>query len=83
MSAPVAIGRVLPTLNEDGSRRWIRPKPAHGAYWRARRAVAVGLMLVFFLIPHLRLNGRPLVLLDLPRRETYARALALKTHDED
>ena len=29
MSAPVAVGRVLPTLNEDGSRRWIRPKPSH------------------------------------------------------
>ena len=68
MSAPVAIGRVLPTLNEDGSRRWIRPKPAHGAYWRARRAVAVGLMLVFFLIPHLRMAGKPIILLDLPRR---------------
>ena len=68
MSAPVAVGRVLPTLNEDGSRRWIRPKPAPGTYWHARRAVAYGLMLVFFLIPHLRMGGKPLILLDLPRR---------------
>jgi len=69
VSAPVAIGRVLPTLNEDGSRRWIRPKPSHGAYWKARRAVAYGLMLVFFLIPHLRMGGKPLILLDIPRRQ--------------
>jgi cytochrome c oxidase accessory protein FixG len=69
MTVPTAASRVLPTLNVDGSRRWIRPKPAHGRYWRARRVVAYALMLVFFLIPHLRLNGRPLVLLDLPRRE--------------
>jgi cytochrome c oxidase accessory protein FixG len=69
MSAPVAMGRVLPTLNEDGTRRWLRPKPAHGAFWRRRRAVAVALMLVFFLIPHIRLAGKPLVLLDLPRRQ--------------
>ena len=69
MSAPVAVGRVLPTLNEDGSRRWLRPKPSHGAYWQARRAVAFGLMLVFFLIPHLRMAGKPLILLDLPRRQ--------------
>jgi cytochrome c oxidase accessory protein FixG len=69
VSAPAAIGRVLPTLNQDGSRRWLRPKPSHGAYWKARRAVAVGLMLVFFLIPHLRMNGKPLILLDLPRRQ--------------
>jgi cytochrome c oxidase accessory protein FixG len=62
------MGRVLPTLNEDGTRRWIRPKPSHGAYWKMRRAVAYGLMLVFFLIPNLRMGGKPLILLDLPRR---------------
>ena len=69
MSAPVAVGRVLPTLNEDGSRRWIRPKPSHGTYATVRRAVAYGLMLVFFLIPHLRMGGKPLILLDIPRRQ--------------
>ena len=69
MSIPVAQGRVLPTLNEDGSRRWIRPKPSHGKYFVRRRNVAYGLMAIFFLIPFLRLNGKPLILLDLPRRE--------------
>src|SRR5512132_1911955 len=52
-----APGRVLSTLNEDGTRRRIRPRPAYG------------LMLVFLAIPYVRLGGRPLVLLDLPRRE--------------
>jgi len=69
VSAPVAVGRVLPTLNEDGSRRWIRPKPSHGSYAKVRRVVAYGLMLVFFLIPHLRMGGKPLILLDIPRRQ--------------
>jgi len=69
VSIPAAPGRVLPTLNEDGSRRWIRPKPSHGKYFVRRRSVAYGLMAIFFLIPFLRLNGKPLVLLDLPRRE--------------
>jgi len=69
VSAPVAVGRVLPTLNEDGSRRWIRPKPSHGSYASVRRVVAYGLMLVFFLIPHLRMGGKPLILLDIPRRQ--------------
>ena len=66
---PVLNSRVLPTLNEDGTRRWIRPKPAPGPKWRARRIVAYALMVVFFAIPHLRLAGKPLVLLDLPRRQ--------------
>jgi len=56
-------------MNEDGSRRWIRPKPSPGGFWRARRAVAYVLMVVFFALPYLRVGGRPLVLLDIPRRE--------------
>ena len=66
---PTAMGRVLPTLNEDGTRRWIRPKPSHGRFYRRRRAVAYLLMLVFLLLPNVRLAGKPLVLLDLPRRQ--------------
>ena len=31
--------------------------------------MAYGLMIVFFVIPYLRIGGRPFVLLDLPRRE--------------
>jgi hypothetical protein len=41
---------VLPTLNEDGTRRWIRPKPAHGAWWRKRQVVAYLLMALFFAV---------------------------------
>jgi cytochrome c oxidase accessory protein FixG len=69
MNAPTAVGRVLPTLNEDGTRRWIRPKPSHGKNWMRRRNVAYALMFIFFIIPYLRMNGKPLVLLDLPKRE--------------
>jgi cytochrome c oxidase accessory protein FixG len=69
VTAPSAAGRVLPTLNEDGSRRWIRPKPAHGAFYHRRQIVAYVLMVVFIAIPHLRLRGKPWLLLDLPKRE--------------
>jgi cytochrome c oxidase accessory protein FixG len=65
----IAVERVLPTLNPDGSRRWIRPRPSPGAHWRRRRTVAWVLMAVYCVLPFLRLHGRPLVLLDLPRRE--------------
>ena len=68
-SAPVAAGRVLPTLNQDGTRRWIRPKPSFGRHYAHRRVVAYALMFVFFIIPYLRVRGKPLVLLDLPRRQ--------------
>ncbi len=64
-----APGRVLSTLNEDGSRRWIRPRPSRGAWWHRRRALAWVLMLVFLAIPYVKAGGKPLVLLDLPARE--------------
>ena len=68
-AAPAPGGRVLPTLNEDGSRHWIRPKPATGPWWRRRQVMAYGLMVLFFAIPHIRINGLPAILLNVPQRE--------------
>jgi len=68
-AAPLAAERVLSTLNLDGSRRWLRPRPSKGVYLARRRAVAYALMVVFFLVPYLSVHGKPLLLLDLPRRE--------------
>jgi cytochrome c oxidase accessory protein FixG len=65
----IAPGTVLPTLNPDGSRRWIRPRPSSGVFQRRRQITAWVLMAVFFAIPYLRIGGRPLLLLDLGRRE--------------
>ncbi len=69
IAPPKSSGRVLPTLNEDGTRRWIRPKPSHGPWWERRRVVAYQLMAIFFAIPHLRVGGQPMFLMDLPARK--------------
>ncbi len=60
---------VLSTLERDGSRRWLRPKLAMGQWWKKRRVVAYILMIVFVVIPHLRIGGKPVVLLDLVSRQ--------------
>jgi cytochrome c oxidase accessory protein FixG len=69
VTAPRAAGRVLPTLNEDGSRFWIRPRVSDGAWWSRRRIVGYALIAFFVTLPHLRWLGKPLILLDVPRRE--------------
>ncbi len=66
---PTPRERVLPTLNEDGSRRWIRPKPSKGAFHKRRLVTAWGLIALFTAIPYLRMNGKPMMLLDLPHRQ--------------
>ncbi len=61
--------QVLSTLNRDGSRRWLRPRLFRGRFWQARRLTAYGLIALFSLLPHLRVAGKPMVLIDLVNRE--------------
>lgn len=60
---------VLSTLNKDGSRRWLRPKPSRGRFLNGRRVVGYLLIVLFTALPYIRIGGKPAVLLDLPHRE--------------
>jgi cytochrome c oxidase accessory protein FixG len=60
---------VLSTLNDDGSRRWIRPRLSKGRFLVGRRVVGWGLIALFAALPFFEMNGRPLILLDILRRE--------------
>jgi cytochrome c oxidase accessory protein FixG len=66
--APEATEKVLSTLNSDGSRRWLEPRLSRGRFLRRRFAVAWGLIALFTLLPYLRINGKPPILLDVPNR---------------
>jgi cytochrome c oxidase accessory protein FixG len=68
---PIASGRVLPTLNEDGTRNWIRPRPSPGRWWRRRQVVAYVLMVLFIALPHIPINGHPAFLMSFPKREFH------------
>ena len=61
--------QVLSTLNRDGSRKKIRPRLSPGRWWTLRRRLGWGLIALFLLLPHLRLGGKPALLLDVVRRE--------------
>ena len=61
--------QVLSTLDREGHRRWLRPRLSQGPWWKRRRIVAYLLMLVFVAIPHLRIGGKPMILLDIVARK--------------
>jgi len=62
-------GRVLSTLESDGSRRWLYPRLAKGRFLAARRIVAYALIVIFVLIPHLKIHGKPAIFLDVIHRQ--------------
>ena len=59
---------VLSTMAADGRRRWMYPQESHGRYLRRRRVVAWALVVLFALLPVVRVGGRPAVLLDVAAR---------------
>lgn len=63
--------RVLPTLNNDGSRRWVRPKAFRGKYYWRRLLVGWGLIVMFVTLPFIRIGGAPAILLDIPGRKFH------------
>lgn len=63
--------RVLSTLNDDGSRRWIKPRPSPGRFLKWRRVVAYFLIALFTALPFIRIGGNPAVLLDVPARRFH------------
>ena len=59
---------VLSTLEADGSRRWLKPKLSKGHLLTLRRIMAYVLIVIFTAVPFIKLNGLPLILLDIPAR---------------
>lgn len=88
MSAPqsfenspgTAPDRVLSTLNQDGTRRVVRPEVARGRFYRRRLLVAWSLIGLFVLLPFVRVAGKPAFLFDvIHRRFTFFGATFLPT----
>src|SRR5258706_14659070 len=68
LTMPQVPERVLSTLEQDGSRRWLFPRLSKGRFWSRRRGGAYALLALYTLIPFLRIGGKPVILLDLIQR---------------
>lgn len=57
------------TINEEGNRKWIYPKKPTGNYYNARTWVSIILLTLLFSGPFLRIDGKPVLLLNILERK--------------
>jgi polyferredoxin len=58
----------LTTADKEGRRKWLYPKEPSGRYTRARTWLGYLLVLVMFVGPFIKINGNPLLLMDIIER---------------
>ena len=59
----------LTTLNEEGKRLWVFAKKPAGFYHNMRALVASCCLIVFFVMPFIKVNGHPFVLINVLERK--------------
>lgn len=59
----------IATIDKEGHRSWIYPKKPSGAFFKARTIVSIVLLVFLFTGPFLRINGEPLLLLNILKRK--------------
>lgn len=71
----------LATVTEDGKRIWIYPKKPSGKFHKLRIIVAIALLTVLFLVPLIKVDGHPFMLLDILSRKFILFGVAFGPHD--
>jgi cytochrome c oxidase accessory protein FixG len=59
----------MATIDNEGQRVWLFPKMPKGKLYNYRRVVAYSLLLFFYLAPHLKMGGEPLLFLNFVGRK--------------
>ena len=71
----------LGMLDEQGTRQAIIPAEVKGRFRNYRTGVQIFLIILFLILPWLRINGAPAILLDLPGRHFSILGLEFWAHD--
>lgn len=71
----------LATVTEEGKRIWIYPKKPSGNFHKYRVIVAILLLVVLFFVPLIKVNGHPLMLLDILGRKFILFGISFGPHD--
>ncbi len=72
---------VLSTLGADGHRRWLYPRVAVGGWFRKRRIAGWSLIVLFNVLPFLRMNGAPVFFLDWVGRKFHLFGVTFQAAD--
>ncbi len=59
----------ISTINKEGDRKWIFPKKPAGKYYNARTIVSLVLLTFLFSGPFIRINGEPLLMMNIIQRK--------------
>ena len=59
------------TMDNAGKRKWVFPRKPSGKYTNYRTLVAYFLLALFFVIPFLKINGNPLLLINVVERQFF------------
>lgn len=59
------------TMDSSGKRKWVFPRKPKGRYTNYRLLVSIFLLAVFFIIPFIKINGNPLLLINILDREFF------------
>ncbi len=71
----------IATADQTGKRLWVYPHKPSGKLFRARAVVAAALLAFFFVAPFLKVNGQPLILLDILERHFVIFGLVFRPND--
>ncbi len=55
----------IATVDEKGKRKWVYAQKPRGKFYQARTWVSWGFFALFFALPFIKMNGRPLFLFDI------------------
>ena len=59
------------TMDNTGKRKWVYPKMPSGRYTNYRTIVAILLLITFFVLPFVKINGNPLFLINVLDRKFF------------
>lgn len=59
----------IATVDQDGKRIWIYPKKPKGRFYNARMLVSIAFLIIFLVMPFIKVNGEQFLLLNILERK--------------